>query len=297
MNKSPPLKAIQYFSTTARHLSFSKAAEELCVTQSAVSHQVKLLEEFFNKKLLIRQGKRISLTQEGDDLNSVVRDSLQRIETVSNHILKEPETHLKIIAQTSIATEWLAPRISSFKQSFPDISCYLTMESMAASFDAQEFDIVIGTWPTPDNFVSTKLRDEYWFPVCAPSLSTKINANQSASILTLPLYSSENGEDWQLWMQRQQLRRPAITKVEHFGLALLATKAALSGQGVALSNRFLAEDLIKQGKLVSFPQWQYQLPWGQYHVHYRQGSHYSNAVQYFVEWLQLQISSDRKSQC
>ena len=98
MNKSPPLKAIQYFATTARHLSFSKAAEELCVTQSAVSHKVKLLEEFFNKKLLIRQGKRISLTQEGDDLNSVVRDSLQRIETVSNHILKEPETHLKIIA-------------------------------------------------------------------------------------------------------------------------------------------------------------------------------------------------------
>jgi len=290
MSKSPPLKAIQYFSATARHLSFSRAAQELCVTQSAVSHQVKLLEAFFDKQLLIRQGKRISLTQEGDDLHSVVKDSLERIDTVSNHIRKEPETNLRIVAQTSIATEWLAPRISAFKALFPDISCYLTMESMAASFDAQEFDIVVGTWPTPDNFVSTKLRDEYWFPVCAPPLEDKIDTKDSASLLTLPLYSSENGEDWHLWMQMQQLRRPAISTVEHFGLALLATKAALSGQGMALSNHFLAGDLLKEGKLISFPQWQYQLPWGQYHVHYRQGSHVSNAVESFVKWLQLEIN-------
>ena len=291
MSKLPPLKAIQYFSATARHLSFSRAAEELCITQSAVSHQVKLLESFFEKKLLIRQGKRIGLTQEGASLYAVVQDSLQRIESVSNHILDKPQTSLKIIAQTSIAVDWLAPRISLFSKEFPEIDTYLTMESMVSSFDSQEFDIIIGTWPTPDNFVSIQLREEYWFPVCSPSLSNKIDPEDPNSLLSLPLYTSENNEDWKLWIQRQQLRLPANPNMTQFGLAILATKATLTGYGVSLSNRFLSDELIGSNQLVAFPQWHYRLPWGQYYVHYRMDSHFANAIKHFVHWLRLQVAS------
>ena len=283
----PPLKALHYFAATARHLSFSRAAEELCVTQSAVSHQVRLLEQFMGKPLLLRQGKRVCLTQEGDSLYAVVRDSFQRIESVTGHLLNEPRANLRIVAQTSIAVEWLASRLPLFKRSEPDVGCFLSMESAAASVDTASCDVIIGTWPTPADFVSLPLRDEWWFPVCAPSLAAQIS--DCASLLSLPLYSSENGEDWRLWLQHQQLREPPQLAMSHFGLALLATKAALQGDGVTLSNHFLAQDLIAAGQLVAYPQWRYRLPWGQYSVHYRQDSHNGPAIEAFVRWLQGQV--------
>ncbi len=286
MHKLPPLKAIHYFSATARHLSFSKAAHELCVTQSAISHQVKILEEFLNKQLLYRQGKLLSLTQAGEDFQTVAKDSLLKLAAVTDHILNEPKVSIRIVAQTSIAVDWLAPRLPIFNQLHPDIDFYFTMESSAGNFDPQEFDIIIGTWPTPDNFLTSQIREEFWFPVCTPELAKEITLTQAESILNYPLYSSENGQDWQLWIQKQALKMPDKININHLGLAILATKSCLQGMGFALSNYFLASDLIHQGKLTAFTQWQYQLPWGQYYVHYRQDKHNTHAINHFVSWLQ-----------
>ncbi|WP_233079690.1 LysR family transcriptional regulator [Rheinheimera soli] len=105
----PPLKALQAFEATARLKSFSKAAEQLFVTQSAISHQVKLLEDFIGQPLLLRQNKSVELTQSGDMLYSVVRDCFVRLNSVTQHLLNQPPVQLKILAQTSIAVEWLAP--------------------------------------------------------------------------------------------------------------------------------------------------------------------------------------------
>lgn len=281
----PPLKSIQCFVATAKHLSFSLAANELCVTQSAVSHQVKQLEDHLGKKLINRQGKKIQLTQAGDDFYRVCGDALERISSVSLHVKEAQGVQLNVLAQTSVAVDWLTSKITDFYEQHPKINLRLTMESSADSFNPEDYDIIIGTWPTPDNFVTQSLRQEYWYPVCSPALAEHIDIDDCQSLLAYPLYTSENGADWQFWGQRMQIIMPPKLKHQHFGLAILATKAALNSKGIALSNQFLSERHIERGELVHFPQWQYVLPWGQYQLHYKKSSHADREVRAFNQWF------------
>lgn len=285
----PPLKALQAFEATARLKSFSKAAEQLYVTQSAVSHQVKLLEDFIGQPLLLRQNKSVELTQSGDMLYSVVRDCFVRLNSVTQHLLNQPPVQLKILAQTSIAVEWLAPRLELFKQQHPELDTLLDMASMANNADPEQYDIILGTWPAPAGFVSRQLRTEFWYPVCAPAQFQLLTSADAAELLHYPLYSSETGEDWQLWCQHQQLRSPAAMQLRYVNLALLATKAVTAGSGFALSNDFIAGPALASGQLVALRQFSYQLPWGQYQLHYKTDSVQSTAVAHFIQWLTDQL--------
>ena len=285
----PPLKALQAFEATARLKSFSKAAEQLFVTQSAVSHQVKQLEDFIGQPLLLRQNKSVELTQSGDMLYSVVRDCFVRLNSVTQHLLNQPPVQLKILAQTSIAVEWLAPRLEQFKQQQPQLDTLLDMASMANNADPEHYDIILGTWPAPAGFVSRQLRTEYWYPICAPAQFQLLVHHTAAELLQYPLYSSETGEDWQLWCQHQQLRSAAALQLRYVNLALLATKAVSGGFGFALSNDFIAGPALASGQLIALRQFSYQLPWGQYQVHYKADSMQSTAVELFVKWLTAEL--------
>ncbi len=288
----PPLKALQAFEATARLKSFSKAAEQLFVTQSAVSHQVKVLEDFIGQPLLLRQNKSVELTQSGDMLYSVVRDCFVRLNSVTQHLLNQPPVQLKILAQTSIAVEWLAPRLELFKQQHPELDTLLDMASMANNADPELYDIILGTWPAPAGFVSRQLRTEFWYPVCAPAQFHMLKTEDPAELLQYPLYSSETGEDWQLWCQHQQLRSPATMQLRYVNLALLATKAVSGGYGFALSNDFIAGPALANGQLMALRQFSYQLPWGQYQLHYKTDSVQSTAVDQFIQWLYSQVTSE-----
>lgn len=281
----PPLKPLKVFEVTARHKSFSRAAEELCITQSAVSHQIKQLEDFFQKPLLHREKKRTTLTQEGDMLLSVVTDSFQRLSAITNHLLSSESFTLKIMAQTSIAADWLSPRLASFANLYPNVEINLGMESYATNFNPDDYDIVIGTWPTPDGFVTQKLRHENWFPVATPAIIDSIDKSSPESLLAFPLYSSEKTEDWNLWMQQHHIRKPVNLHVHQFQLAILGVRAALGGKGVALSCGFMVDDLIVNGRLSGLPELGYELPWGHYHVHFRSNSLASEYINQFVDWL------------
>lgn len=285
MVRMPPLKAVQAFDATARNLSFSRAAEELCVSQSAVSHQIKLLEEHLGHPLFIRKGKSVSLTQNGEIFFSVIGDCMQRISSVTNHLIKQENITLKLAVQTSLAVEWLAAKIVRFEEDNPSIVLALDTHLYFDAFTAAEYDILIGAWPQPTGFVSEPLRIDRWYPVCAPSLYEKIDPADPTSLLSHPLYSSENGEDWNLWLQNHQLDQPASLDIRHFNLALLTTKAAYSGLGFALSNDFLAAEAIERGLLKALPALSYTLPWGHYNVHYRRDVHKSSQIDTFLKWL------------
>ncbi len=287
----PPLKALQAFEATARLCSFSRAADELCVSQSAISHQIRALEDFIGMPLLLRQHKPITLTEAGATLYSVVGDCFFRLQSVTHHLRKTNQRVLKIVAQTSIAVEWLAPRLPLFTEQYPQIQTLLHMESSASSLDAAAFDVVIGTWPTPAGFVSQRIRTEWWFPVCAPAQYQLLDLTNPASVFAYPLYSSEQGEDWQLWRQQMQLREPAKLEMSQVSLALLATKAVSCGRGLALSNSFIAGDAIRQGQLKALTPWRYQLPWGQYQLHYRQDSVSRQEIAIFNQWLLAQAAA------
>ena len=285
MNKLPPLKSMQVFEVTARHLSFSRAASELCVSQSAVSHQIKSLEKFLGQQLLIRNNSSVSLTSEGDTFYSVIKDCFTRMKMITNHLVGESELRLKVMAQTSIAVEYLAPRMASFKKENPGIEIDLFMSSLDTDFDHSNYDIILGTWPVPQNFVTQKIRDEKWYPVCSKAQSKLVNVNDPLSLLKQPLISSEKGQDWDLWAQYQKINTTEKLDVQNVSHTLLAAKAVLGGQGIALSCDFIAADMINEGQLIAIKNLEYTLPWGNYNIHYRIGSHSTDKIEAFAHWL------------
>lgn len=285
MNHTPSLKAIQTFEVTARHLSFSLAANELCISQSAVSHQIKSLEQALGKPLFFRTGNQVSLTCYGDSLYSVASDALRRINAITHNLAEQNSLTLNVIAQSAIAVDWLAPRIAQFNQQHPDTDVSLSLAVNDVDFDAADYDIIIGSWPVPANFSTRLIRHERWYPVCTPELYKKLDPDNPASLLTQTLFSSENGQDWELWMQNHRLSAPGPTSITRFSNTILAAKAALSGLGIALSCDFIVEDMVRQGRLVALRSLAYELPWGHFSVHHRSGSHMKEQIETFMDWL------------
>jgi DNA-binding transcriptional LysR family regulator len=289
MQTLPPLKALQAFEATARLHSFSAAAQELFVSQSAISHQVRLLEQQLGCMLINRKQQPLALTEQGATLFSVLQESFFRMRSVCQHLVQQPGRRLAIAAQTSIAVEFLAPRLNAFRSAFPHIETLLHMESNAASLDASQFDLILGTWPCPSGFATVALRPEWWFPVCSPAQYHKLDLTAPASVFNFVLYSSEQGQDWQLWRQQMQLSAPAKLQQRQVSLALLATKAVSSGEGIALSNSWIAGDAVRAGYLKALLQWRYQLPWGQYQLHYRPGGQQQQQINQFIQWFCSQM--------
>lgn len=289
MQALPPLKALQAFEATARLHSFSAAAQELYVSQSAISHQVRLLEEQLGCQLINRKQQPLALTEQGATLFSVLQESFFRMRSVCQHLAQQPGRRLAIAAQTSIAVEFLAPRLNAFRSAFPHIETLLHMESNAASLDAGQFDLILGTWPCPSGFATVALRPEWWFPVCSPAQYQQLDLQEPASVFQAVLYSSEQGQDWQLWRQQMQLSAPATLQQRQVSLALLATKAVSSGEGIALSNSWIAGDAVRAGTLKALLQWRYQLPWGQYQLHYRPGGQQQQQINQFIQWFCTQM--------
>ncbi|WP_051686154.1 LysR substrate-binding domain-containing protein [Rheinheimera texasensis] len=289
MQALPPLKALQAFEATARLHSFSAAAQELYVSQSAISHQVRLLEQQLGCVLINRKQQPLALTEQGATLFSVLQESFFRMRSVCQHLVQQPGRRLAIAAQTSIAVEFLAPRLNAFRSAFPHIETLLHMESNAASLDAGQFDLILGTWPCPSGFATVALRPEWWFPVCSPAQYQQLDLQDPASVFQVVLYSSEQGQDWQLWRQQMQLSAPATLQQRQVSLALLATKAVSSGEGIALSNSWIAGDAVRAGTLKALLQWRYQLPWGQYQLHYRPGGQQQQQINQFIQWFCTQM--------
>lgn len=285
MQPLPPLKALQAFEATARLHSFSAAGEELFVSQSAISHQIRLLEQQLGCCLINRKQQPLQLTEQGATLFSVLQESFFRMRSVCQHLVQQPGRRLAIAAQTSIAVEFLAPRLNAFRHVHPQVDTLLHMESNAASLDVSQFDLILGTWPCPSGFATVALRPEWWFPVCSPAQYAKLDLTDPASVFGALLYSSEQGQDWQLWRQQMQLNAPAQLQLRQVSLALLATKAVSSGEGIALSNSFIAGDAVRAGTLKALLPWRYQLPWGQYQLHYRPGGQQQQQINQFVQWF------------
>lgn len=291
MTRTLPLKALHTFATVAQQRSFSRAADVLCVSQSAVSHQIRSLESYLDSQLIDRGQQPIQLTESGQALYSVLADSFYRIDAVCQHLRKPNTSRIAVVAQTSLAVEWLAPRLNDFRQAHPDIDVLLHMESSAESLQVEQFDVILGTWPCPAGFASQSIGQEWWFPVCSPEQYRLIDPKNPNSLFDYPLYSSEQGADWQLWQQHMQLAAPAKHQIHHVSLALLATKAVTNSKGFALSNRFITNDAINNGLLIPLTHWRYPLPWGQYQVHYRHHSQQRNPVASFVNWIMANLPS------
>ena len=248
MRRLPPLNALQVFETVARHRSFTRAAEELCVTQGAVSRQILALEDYYRFALFKRHPRGLTLTPEGETLLPAVKESFARIEEVSLRLTRK-QTDLALKVPTCVM-RWVLPRIMKFQSEHPDLELRITTTwRHDVDFDVEPFDaaIVYGSAPGPGVRALT-LFDERLMPVCSPQLlADKPLACVADLARHTLLHPTRDHRDWKLWLARAG-GEDVDADVDTLDLA---TNAAMQGFGVALGDATLAAEDIAAKRLVT----------------------------------------------
>lgn len=259
MAKLPPLNSLRAFEAAGRHLSFTKAGDELAVTPTAISHQIRLLEETLGVKLFRRLPRQLLLTDQGQMLLAEAKDAFQRlahaVERVAAGGLSGP---LTVSSTQTFAWSWLVPRLYKFQAAYPEIDLRLEASQRAVDFHREGVDAAIrygrGNWP---GLHAVQLFEE----VLTPLLSRKLlesgpPLDEPRDLLRYPLLhdSPFNAEDWRAWFALA-----GVTGLDHrsggaFDSSQMAVQAALTGAGVALvMPQFFRADL-ESGRLVQpFP--------------------------------------------
>jgi LysR family transcriptional regulator, glycine cleavage system transcriptional activator len=248
----PPLNALKAFEAAARSESFTRAADELNVTQGAVSHQVKALEETLGLKLFNRERQRLIITEAGREYLAVVRDALDRIALGTERLLQRQSSGvLTVSTSPDFAAKWLVMRLGRFVEAHPDIDLRVSATTHYADFAREDVDVAIrhgdGNWPGLD---VTKLYSERLFPVCSPKLALGRNRITKASdLLKFPLLRLEDGKNWKRLFEAAGVT-DAVAPGPVLNRASMLIDAAIDGQGIALARTALvAWDLIN-GRLV-----------------------------------------------
>ncbi len=253
VRKLPPLNALRAFESAARHLSFTRAAEELNVTQAAVSHQVKALEERLELRLFERHGRGLWLTDEGELYLPFLRQAFDLIadgtDLVQNH-----ETHgpLAVTMLPTFAVRWFIPRLGSFQKQHPDIEVRIATTERNVDFTREDVDLGIrygkGDW---QNLESDKLFEDRNVAVCSPALMRGETALERPEDLRhLTLLHDVDDEDWRFWLTALHVKGVDSSKGLFFDTHDQALEAAAAGLGVALGSRVIVQDDLDDGRLV-----------------------------------------------
>ena len=242
----PPLLALRAFEAVARHLSFIKAANELSVTQSALSHQVHKLEQHLGKPLFIRRTRAIDLTADGQRYYADIRPALDTLAAATRAQKTTPATTvLRVGLLASFATLWLAPRLAGFLNRYPHIQVELLPAIQLANVAAAEVDLAIrygkGDWP---DVHASRLMPEVISPVCSPAF--KAGQLHNGALL---MATSHRPFEWTDWCAHYHV------DLEHHPRVMLhdyniVVEAAVGGQGIAMGRHRLIERKLQEGSLV-----------------------------------------------
>src|SRR6185436_17269243 len=254
----PQLNALKAFEAAARHESFTRAAEELCVTQGAVSHQVKALEAELAIKLFNRERQRLIITEAGKDYLTVVRDALDRIAVGTERLLQRQNAGvLTVSTSPDFAAKWLVHRLGHFAEAHAGIDLRISATLHHVDFAREEVDLAVrhgdGNWPGLD---TVRLSSEQLFAVCSPKLlSGRHRLSRPADILKFPLIHMDSRADWNNWLQEAGLDEAGVTHGPVLNRASMVIDAAINGQGIALARTTLAAWDLINGRLVRpFPE-------------------------------------------
>ncbi|MDX1635583.1 MAG: LysR substrate-binding domain-containing protein [Marinobacter sp.] len=271
--KLPPLNALPVFEAVARLNSFSRAADELNVSQSAVSHQIKTLETFLGEKLFLRTGRSLALTEEGRIYLEAVASALLQIERVTGQLLGQAQARLRLSVYSSFAVRWLVPRLPELQRLHPQLELALEMTSESPVLSDRVADCFITIDPRSSAFSYDLLYREQLFPVCSrpywQGLCRELGLPQvlaageqpgltPAQVARYPLLSTHSiynrdGGDWDAWFRAVGETLPAGSRVQHFSHMLLALEAARFHQGIALTNDYMLANRSDSDDFVRLP--------------------------------------------
>ncbi|MBC8944110.1 MULTISPECIES: transcriptional regulator GcvA [Xenorhabdus] len=250
----PPLNALRVFDAAARHLSFTKAAEELFVTQAAVSHQMKSLEDFLGLKLFRRRNRSLLLTEDGQSYYLDIKEIFTAINEATRKLqARSAKGALTVSLSPSFAIQWLVPRLSGFNQSFPGIDVRIQAVDREEDKLADDVDVAIfygrGHWP---GLRTDRLYPEYLLPVCSPSLLMGERPLKTpADLANHTLLHDSSRRDWQAYVRQLDIQQ--LINVQQgpiFSHSAMVIQAAVHGQGIALANNVMAQNEIDAGRLV-----------------------------------------------
>ncbi|GAB2910162.1 transcriptional regulator GcvA [Rheinheimera gaetbuli] len=249
----PPLNALKAFETAARHLSFTKAAEEMYVTQAAISHQIKALEDHLGLKLFMRKNRSLLLTEEGQSYFLDIKEIfLQLHESTEKLLARGAKGSLTVSLQPSFAIQWLVPRLNQFSEQHPDIDVRIKAVDLDEGSLTDDVDVAIyygrGSWR---NLHADKLHTEYLLPVCSPLLLNSTKPLQEPTDLQYHnLLHDGSRRAWKAWFTTQNFKHFNVNQGPIFSHSSMVLQAAIHGQGVALAHNVLARPDINSGRLI-----------------------------------------------
>lgn len=250
----PSLNGLRAFEAAARHLSFTKAAAELNVTQTAVSHMIRRLEEQLGIRLFIRRNRALALTPEAQAYLPAVRSAFDDLRRATEQLRRTDQGRvLTVTTLPSLAAKWLLPRLADFQARHPEIDLRLTASAQVVDLRREGIDAAVryghGIWP---GHRADFLMTEDVFPVCSPRLlgtGPPLRTPADLAQHTL-LHVSSYRENWRMWLTAAGL--PALQPAHEvtFDIVVLALQAAIDGLGVALGRTRIFERDLAAGRLV-----------------------------------------------
>jgi LysR family glycine cleavage system transcriptional activator len=292
MRPLPPLNALHAFEVVARHLSFQQAAEELDVTPTAISHQVKALEDYLGLPLFRRRPRPLALTEAGQFLYPVVRNQFDAIaEVIARLQQKQNSTDLTVSVINVFAAKWLVPRFAEFQRTHPEIDLRLQTSNEIVNLQARTVDLAIrygrGNYP---GLAVCKLMSDVFVPVCSPQLLKGEHPLEKPSDLVHhPLLHFEwihygpEAPNWKNWLDLAGVNYVDPNRGAKFNEESLAIQAAIAGQGVALCSNIHVADDVALGFLVK--PFEIALEGFNYSTVYVQNHPKEHSILEFIDWL------------
>ena len=292
----PPLNALKAFEAAARRESFTRAAEELCVTQGAVSHQVKALEAELGLKLFNRERQRLVITEAGRAYLVVVRDAFDRIGDGTERLLqRQSGGALTVSTSPNFAAKWLVHRLGRFAEAHPEIDLRVSASMHHVDFAREDIDLAIrhGDGTAPGLHV-TRLCTEELFPVCSPKLLNGRKALRTpADLGRFTLLHVSDRDGWRQWLDFAGVDGVDPTRGPVLNQASMAIDAAVDGQGIALARSALAAWDMRAGRLVRPFPFALKAPYGYWIVCPKSTADLPKIVT-FRDWLLAEAAEDTR---
>lgn len=293
MRRLPPFAELVAFEAVARHLSFTKAADELCITQSAVSHRVRRLEQFLGVRLLHRSNPGLQLTSEGMLLLPQLKSALDGLEQLG----RRRERRLRVAAESGLCSWWLAGRLPRFMAAHPQITLELVpIENERTPIPEVDVRVLwLAAHDEPKVATHLALASEHVFPVCSPVTLKSVAPGQALAELPL-IHKTSHGFDelnWATWLETLEVHRQRTTRGElRLGDMGMLLSAAINGAGVALSRSLLAHDVLAEGRLaIPLSNFEPMISTKRHFLRWRRDRQGDPDIEAFAQWMAAEVQS------
>ncbi|NQZ24627.1 MAG: LysR family transcriptional regulator [Colwellia sp.] len=294
------LNTLRVFETAARYLSFTHAATELNVTQSAVSRQIRQLEDNLGFSLFKRLHRALELTNEGSELSMLLSRQFGELNRAIYQLAPSLQSELKIKVETSLAARWLVPRLHKFRKRHPNLQVNLTLAWFQAgvniNLESGGYDVALFGEKYPDaRYAENSLRSEYMAPIYHSSLGENQQLlTVKQAIDNVPIHPTQDRSDWKQWLVSTNNNAQSLDKGITFNSLDLAIIAATAGEGVAMMDLMLILDELENNSLCLPERVQItKSPW-QYYYYVAPQTNALDDINLFIAWLAEEFSQDQQ---